>query len=311
MSYKLNQEQAQRVIERIRKLIKQYFKENGITYAIFGKSEGLDSSVIAGLLSDIEGIKPIGVIIPIESDPEAGRIGKLVLDHYQIPSIRVELTQEYHFLMGNLYSTQGISGQLSNILKKNGDDQLLKDMQHRKPRANGNIKARLRMITLYHIAQLTGGVVVSTDNLSEFCMGFWTLNGDVGDIAPIQHIWKDLEEYSIAKALDVPDESINAVPTDGLDVIPGGTDEDQLGLPYHELDRVIISLLQNKFDTKVNISDSEIALLSNRLSDQLGYDNQKIAHVAHQMRSTYFKRNWPWVINRSMIGLMDIDKIAL
>lgn len=47
----------------------------------------------------------------------------------------------------------------------------------------------------------------------------------------------------------MPEESLRAAPTDGLDFVPRGTDEDQLGLPYHELDRVIVCLLQNKFDS--------------------------------------------------------------
>ena len=311
MKNKLTPEKANEVIKKIRQCIQLYFKENGLTYAIFGKSEGLDSSVIAGLLSNLEGVRPIGVVMPCESDPEAERIGKLVLDHFKIPRIRVDLTQEYHFLMGRLYSMEGIHGQLSNIIKNYADYELLNALPHRKQRASGNIKARLRMITLYHIAQLTGGIVVSTDNFSELWMGFWTLNGDVGDIAPIQQIWKGLEESTIAEALGVPDESLNAIPTDGLDIIPGGTDEDQLGLPYHDLDRVIIALLQSKFDGTAQSGAKEIDSLSRSLSEQLGYDAAKITHVAKQMIRTHYKRNWPRNFTRSEIGLPDINEIEI
>jgi nicotinamide-nucleotide amidase len=167
------------------------------------------------------------------------------------------------------------------------------------------------MITLYHIAQLTGGIVISTDNLSELWMGFWTLNGDVGDLAPIQHIWKGLEEYTIAGALGVPEESLNAIPTDGLDVIPGGTDEDQLGLPYSDLDRVIIYLIQSKFDGSDKFNDNDIVPLSRHLSDQLGYDPDKIAHVARQMMKTNYKRNWPRVFTRQELGLTNINAIKI
>ena len=309
MKYKLTVEKAHEAIKNIRRIIQQYFRENGLSYAIFGKSEGLDSSVIAGLLSNLEGVKPIGVIMPCESDPEVEQIAKLVLQHFQIPFIRVELTHEFHFLTGRLYSTDGVHGQLAGIFKHYDDSNLSKNMPHLKPRATGNIKARLRMITLYHIAQLSNGIVISTDNLSELWMGFWTLNGDVGDLAPIQHIWKGLEEYSIAEALGVPEESINAVPTDGLDVIPGGSDEDQLGLPYPDLDRVIISLLQNKPDGSGDWKGDEVDSLSNRLSDQLGYPPPKITHVADQMINTHYKRNWPRVVTRSEIGLPNIKKI--
>ena len=311
MSYHLKHEEALTIIENIRKSIKQYFVENKLTYAVFGKSEGIDSSVIAGLLSGIDGIKPIGVIMPCESDLDAERVARIVLDHYRIPWVRIDLTQEFHFLMGHFSSSEGVHGQLSTILKQYGDAGTLKSLPHRKPRATGTIKARLRMITLYHIAQLTGGIVISTDNLSELMMGFWTLNGDVGDLSPIQYVWKGLEEYTIAEALGVPKESLDAVPTDGLEVIPGGTDQDQLGLPYHDLDRVIIALLQNKFTGTGNIKDEDIIEISGRLSSRLGYSPGTITHIAKQMSNTHFKRNWPRVFTRAEIGLKDIKDIKI
>ncbi len=307
MTYNLSQEQALDVIKKVRKKIQQYFQENNLTYAVFGKSEGLDSSVIAGLLSNIEGVKPIGVLMPCESNPEVERIARIVLDHYQIPSIKVDLTFEYHQLMARYYSDGSVQDQLIDVVKGYGDERLLDYMVRRKSFAAGNIKVRLRMITLYHIAQLTKGLVVSTDNLSELWMGFWTLNGDVGDLSPIQFIWKGLEEYAIAEALGVPDESLNAVPTDGLDVIPGGVDEDQLGLPYHELDPVIVRLLQNKFDGTTNWSQDETQSLVDQIAEETGNTQKAVLHVAKQLTSTHFKRQWPKVVTRNEVGLSTID----
>ena len=311
MSYTFVRKDAKKVIQKTRGLIQKYFKENGLKYAIFGKSEGLDSSVIAGLLSDLDGVKPIGVVMPCESDIETESIARIVLEHFSIPYLRVDLTREYHYLAGHFYSSEGVHGQLSNILKEYNDIKLMKALPHKKNRAKGNIKARLRMITLYHIAQLTGGLVVSTDNLSELWMGFWTLNGDVGDLSPIQYVWKGLEEYEIARALGVPEESIKAVPTDGLDGITGGTDEDQLGLPYKDLDRVIVALLQNKFDGSGKWEDKEIDILSKRLSTKLKYDPERILHVARQMQRTVYKRNWPKNFRRDEIGLSAVDGMKI
>jgi len=310
MKYALNSEKADAGIQQIRGLIQTYFQENGLTYAIFGKSEGLDSSVIAGLLSDIEGVRPIGMILPCESDPESERIGKLVLNHYNIPYIRVELTSAFHTIMGEFYQTDGIHGQLASVINGYGDRECISRIALRKQRAAGNIKARLRMISLYHVAQLTGGVVVSTDNLSELFMGFWTLNGDVGDLAPIQHVFKGIEEYEIAKELGVPDESLNAIPTDGLDVVPGGVDEDQLGLPYEELDQVIIGLLQHDFD---NIAANPVATeqICSDLSQTLELPEDKIIHIANQMKRTRYKRNWPKTFTRDEIGLINPADIEI
>jgi NAD+ synthase len=311
MTYRLTHAQAADCIEKIRAVIQTYFHENNLTYAIFGKSEGLDSSVIAGLLADLEGVRPIGVLMPCESDPEAERIARLVLDHFRIPSIKVDLTTEYHALMARYYSAGAVQDQLIKIMHAYGDAPLIKRMIQRKARAAGNIRVRLRMITLYHIAQLTGGLVVSTDNLSELWMGFWTLNGDVGDYSPIQHVWKGLEEYAIAEALGVPGESLKAVPTDGLDVIPGGTDEDQLGLPYHELDRVIVRLLQNKFDGASGDTQAEREALIARIARETGFTTDKVAHVAHQLASTRYKRHWPQVVTREEAGLPNMSDLEV
>jgi NAD+ synthetase len=213
--------------------------------------------------------------------------------------------------MARYYSSGGVHDQLTNILQDYGDEHLLNYMTQRKAHAAGNIKVRLRMISLYHIAQLTGGLVVSTDNLSELWMGFWTLNGDVGDYSPIQNIWKGLEEYTIAKALGVPEESLKAIPTDGLDIIPNGTDEDQLGLPYIELDQVIVRLLQNKFDGTNGCSQDEQKSLIAKIASETGLTDDKVAHVASQLAKTHFKRHWPKMVGRDEVGLTSINDLKV
>lgn len=55
----------------------------------------------------------------------------------------------------------------------------------RTPIADGNIQARLRMIYLYNLASIHKGLVLSTDNQTEYQLGFWTIHGDVGDFNPI------------------------------------------------------------------------------------------------------------------------------
>jgi len=92
----------------------------------------------------------------------------------------------------------------------------------------GNIKARTRMVHLYDLAQKFNGMVLSTDNYTEYLLGFWTLHGDVGDFGFIQMLWKT-EVYALAEYLannifcrtagaKALVDCINAVPTDGLGV---------------------------------------------------------------------------------------------
>jgi len=257
---------TEKVITNIRNEIKKYFQKYKLKYAIFGKSEGLDSSVIAGLLSCIPEIKPIAAIIPIESNPKTEEIAKIVLSHYQIPYVLIDLTEEFKTITEKYKS---LNEQLKAIVKLDNEKIAL-----------GNIKARLRMITLYHIAKLSGGIVISSDNFSEYNLGFWTLNGDVGDLAPIQQIFKGTELYEIAKALGVPKESLDAVPTDGLNI--NGTDKDQLFLDYPELDENIISFI------KTGVCDTRIANI---------------------IKKTEYKRHWPKVITREEIGLKSIYEL--
>jgi NAD+ synthase len=99
-----------------------------------------------------------------------------------------------------------------------------------------NSRSRLRMVTLYQIAQTVGGLVVGTGNkVEDFGVGFYTKYGDGGvDISPIADCYKT-EVWQMGRELGVLDDIINAAPTDGL-WDDGRTDEDQLELTYADLE---------------------------------------------------------------------------
>lgn len=305
MEYELSEQEALVAIDRMRALLQSYFTQHSLHYAVFGKSEGLDSSVIAGLLSGLPGIQPVGVLMPCESKPEVETIAREVLEHFHIPALRVDLTSAYHTVR-ELYTAQtGIETQLKELVASLGDAEAGQRFTARGPFALGNIKVRLRMITLYHIAQLLGGVVMSTDNYSEYWMGFWTLCGDVGDIAPIQQIFKGSELYTIAKVLGVPASSLNAVPSDGLGVTESGYDQDQLGLPYPELDRVIVELLRRSSSGTVDGSGE----LTSQIAGQLHLKTEQVGSVSARLNATHFKRHWPVVFTREQLGLKPLEEL--
>jgi NAD+ synthetase len=115
------------------------------------------------------------------------------------------------------------------------------------PISQGNIKARLRMITLYDIASKSGGIVIGTSNKTEWLTGFWTLHGDVGDFNPIGELWKT-EVYALAQYLKenyfkdskALEQSIALIPTDGNGVKSGGdTEQIMPGYTYKEIDHVL------------------------------------------------------------------------
>lgn len=131
-------------------------------------------------------------------------------------------------------------------------------MPSRTPIANGNLQARCRMMYLYDIASRHKGLVMSTDNQTEYQLGFWTIHGAVGDFDPIQDQWKT-EVYELAKWIsnrykniehhhtimtgagsksDAIELSIALTPTDGLGI--SNSDLEQIGAKsYDEVDDIL------------------------------------------------------------------------
>lgn len=102
--------------------------------------------------------------------------------------------------------------------------------------AMANSRARLRMATLYALAQANRCLVAGTGNkIEDFGIGFYTKYGDGGvDLSPIADLTKT-QVFSIAKEIGVIPEIIEAKPTDGL-WEDGRSDEDQIGASYPELE---------------------------------------------------------------------------
>jgi NAD+ synthase len=104
------------------------------------------------------------------------------------------------------------------------------------PLAMANTRARLRMATLYAIAQANHCLVAGTGNkVEDFGVGFYTKYGDGGvDISPIADLMKT-EVFALSKELGVVASIQHAAPTDGL-WEDGRSDEDQIGASYPELE---------------------------------------------------------------------------
>lgn len=99
-----------------------------------------------------------------------------------------------------------------------------------------NVRARLRMTTLYAFAGANGFLVAGTGNkVEDFGVGFFTKYGDGGvDLSPIADLNKT-EVYLLAKKLGIVDSIQRAKPTDGL-WDDDRSDEDQIGATYPELE---------------------------------------------------------------------------
>jgi NAD+ synthase len=116
----------------------------------------------------------------------------------------------------------------------------------------GNVKARARMIAQYAIAGQRRLLVVGTDHAAEAVTGFYTKFGDGGvDLTPLTGLNKR-QGGALLKALGAPERLYLKVPTaDLLDDTPGQTDEENLGLTYHDID----VYLEGK-DVPVSVAES-------------------------------------------------------
>ncbi len=100
------------------------------------------------------------------------------------------------------------------------------------------------MMILYYHANNLNRLVVGTGNRTELLVGYFTKYGDGGvDILPIGDLYKT-EVRMLASQLGVPNEIIEKPPTAGL--WAGQTDEEELGIKYEILDRILYLMVDEK-----------------------------------------------------------------
>ena len=210
------QEQLERTKTLLVRQLADYKEQHQIEDVVIGMSGGIDSALTAALFKEA-GWTVHGVTLPIHQKQAETDRGQEAIDALGLVPHSYDLSLQFDnmqmFLDENQETYRGLQRQ-------------------------GNIRARLRMITLYNLAHQLGGCVGSTDNFSELAAGFWTLHGDVGDVAPIQSLSKSWEVPMLANMLGVPQATIEALPTDGLGI--SNSDADQLGCSYLELSLIHI-----------------------------------------------------------------------
>ncbi len=278
----ITKEQADVVIKNIRDNVRCYVKTNNLKSLILGVSGGLDSACIAALCQEkYTGVKLIGVSIPLNSTNAHKEQAQWVGDNFCTKFREFDGWEVLDENKKPLHET------IFNVLEKTDEITLDKNCENTFPKniLKGNLKARLRMITLYDLARKNDGLVLSTDNYSEFLMSFFTINGDVGDLGPIQNIWKGLELPTIARALGVREDIITQKPSDGLMVTEDNTDEAQIGASYPYVD----AIMKTYFAANENWD--------------LIKDDEVVKNIVKRYETTHFKRNGCVNLTREEIGL--------
>lgn len=196
--------------------IKSYVENSGAKGIIVGNSGGKDSAAVIGLC-----VKALGrnnvltVAMPCSSISKDLEDAKLVAATFGVQMLTLDLSSVYENL------SLEIEGQITDSLS---------------PFVSVNIRPRLRMTTLYTLAQQYGYLVAGTGNACEGFIGYTTKWGDNAcDFNPIAEFTVS-EVLEIGRILGVPSTIIDKAPNDGLGL---GTDEEKLGVTYREIEEYI------------------------------------------------------------------------
>ena len=193
--------------------------EVGRRGVVLGLSGGLDSSVLAVLCQRACPDNTLALIMPCHSIDTDKVHAEKVAVKFSIPTRIISLDKVYDSL-------------LETLPNFNGDKAALK-------LAGANLKARLRMITLYYTANQLQYIVAGSSNRSELTIGYFSKYGDGGvDIMPLGNLVKE-QVRELAGYLGIPPEIIAKPPSAGL--WEGQTDEEEMGLTYETIDTYILT----------------------------------------------------------------------
>lgn len=267
-----------------------YVRSNRLRAMVLGVSGGIDSTIVAAIcheVSKLTNVPLIGRSLPIKNKKDEFDVSKLVGEAFCNDFKVWELSHVYKAALLECCLETGEA----NASNSYWIDEL-EEMPSRTPIANGNLQARCRMMYLYDLAGLKHGLVMSTDNRTEYQLGFWTIHGDVGDFDPIQGLWKT-EVYELAEWLvdfyftDGDDaskavairESMKLTPTDGLGI--SNSDLEQIGAKsYNDVDRLLKTLVCK--------ASQENSRLQDELTEKLGRD--VVGKVLERHIKSKFKR---------------------
>lgn len=198
--------------------VERLIRETGTKGIVIGLSGGKDSAAVAAICVKA-GVPVLGINMPINSNSEDGvYVRKLDAALKTIATAPFEVRYLEPHQIGDAFTI--LHQQLGFDREK---DQIVL----------ANIKARLRMITLYAFANQRNYLVAGTDNACESFVGYFTKWGDgsfdfnlLGDLTVEEVVQIGIEAGA-------PEECMRRTPSAGL--WEGQTDEGEMGVTYKDI----------------------------------------------------------------------------
>jgi NAD+ synthase len=235
------------------RFIKEELGKFNFSRGILGLSGGLDSTVCAVLTS--KALEPDNVI-------------GLIMPYRDTFSSDLDDAQEVVRVLGIQSKVINIAPMVDSFFKDHPTDNKI---------LIGNKMARERMSILYDFSAREGALILGTSNKTELLLGYGTIHGDMAcAINPLGDLYKT-QIRELAQHLGVPEQIQKKAPTAGL--WSGQTDEDELGLKYDEVDRLLYQMV-DKRKTKEEV----IAM---------GFKKEVVERVIALVKNSEFKRKLP------------------
>ena len=206
-----------KLIDHIVSWLNEYALNAHMDGFVVGISGGIDSAVTSELCA-MTGLKVIAINLPIHQSTQEYNLAN---KHLVYLNSKYKNSKELEINLSDLFS------QFEKTMPSDCKNNSL---------SMANSRSRLRMTTLYAVAQTNNCLVAGTGNkIEDFGIGFYTKYGDGGvDLSPIADLSKS-QVWAVGKHLGVLPEILEAKPTDGL-WGDGRSDEDQIGASYPELE---------------------------------------------------------------------------
>ncbi len=235
--------------------IREQLRQAGFERLVLGLSGGIDSALVAYLAAEAIGPERLlCVLMPYRTSSDASRTD----------------AEEVVRQLGCAAELVDISGMVEAYFGDpgRGDASTLR---------RGNLMARLRMSVLYDHSATWCGLVVGTGNKTELLIGYTTLFGDSAcALAPIGDLYKS-QVRQIASVMGVPGSIVAKRPS--ADLWPGQTDEQELGMSYAQLDRLLFWMIDRRR------APAELAAM--------GFAPADVERIRRMVAGAEFKRQMP------------------